>query len=57
MTIKFVKLPNIVESALRLIKIFCLNHSTCENCPFRADKLGCMFRYMTPREYDINVEE
>lgn len=57
MNIKFGKLPNIVESALRLLKIYCTNHPTCNNCPFRTDKLGCMFRYMTPREYDINVED
>lgn len=42
-----------MENAMQIIKKYCESFPTCVGCDRCIDKLGCYFRYHTPREYNV----
>lgn len=47
------KIPPIVRLAIRILSKWCKLHPTCKGCGFRKDKIGCYFRYHSPREWKL----
>lgn len=37
--------------SMKIIKEYCDDRPTCENCVFRENHIGCMFRNTIPREW------
>ena len=60
--IQYGAIPNINQNnntdydmavAANNLKQLCESRSTCEGCNYCLDKLGCYFRYHSPREYNV----
>ena len=41
-----------VMNAINTLYNWCEDHPTCDGCDFRKEKIGCVFRGKSPREYD-----